>query len=497
MKKTALTGTFEENRAAVKAALNIPRNEDIITRAFTVGGRDALLFYVDGMADDQKIERFVMTPLLRAGTLDEADLAASLLNTLPAASLSETTQTEGLVSRVMSGDAALLLDGLSGAVIADVKGFEHRAVADTVNESVVVGPQEGFNESLRDNIVLMRRILRSPQMISERLTVGSKIPVRLSMVYLSGVAREDIVSRVRERIEKCNVDYLSSAGMLEQLLEDRPYSLLPQIAQTERPDRAASFLNEGQVLVFVENASCALSMPIDLLHLYHAPDDTGMRWQYGTFIRVLRLIGILMSLFLPALFVALTMHHLEGLSLALVTSVGKSQADVPFSLFISTFLMLIIFSIINEAATRVPGAMGTSLSIVGGLILGTAAVEADTVSPLVIIVVALAGIGSFAVPDYPLTIALRITQLALVIAAQLMGYLGLALAAFFFLVRLMTLTSLGAPYFAPVSPVRPANPDRVIRFPIWRQRLRGFLAAPGAMKRVRGRMRGWEGEDDA
>lgn len=491
----ALTGSFDENVKAVSENMHVSVNDDVITREFKVGGKNAFLLYVDGMADESKIQRFILAPAINLKPPQDELLGDALMNALPAGSISETTQIKTLVSRVLSGDAALLADGIQGALIVDVKGFEHRSVTNPINETVVLGPQEGFNESLRDNVVLMRRIMRTPALISEQTTIGTHIPTKVCILYLDGVAEKRIVDRVKIRLQKCNVDYVSSAGMLEQLLEDRPYSLLPQMVMTERPDRGASFLLEGQVLVFLENAPLALAMPVNLLHLYHAPDDTGMRWQYGTFLRVLRLTGILTALFLPAIFVALVMHQVEGLSLPLVTSVVESQSSVPLLLFASMVLMLVVFSLINEAGTRVPGAMGSSLSIVGGLILGTAAVQADIVSPLIIIIVAVAGIGSYAVPDYPLTIALRIMQLILTLAAGFLGYLGIVLATFFFLSRLMTLTSLGAPYFAPISPDRPSNPDKILRLPIWRQRLRSFLAAPENVLRTRGAMRAWE-EDE-
>ena len=217
-------------------------------------------------------------------------------------------------------------------------------------------------------------------------------------MYLSGVARPDTVAELRRRVAGCRIDYVSSLGMLEQLIEDRPSSLLPQCIATERPDRAVSFLNEGQVLIVMENAPAVLALPATLLHLFHAPDDTAQRWPYGTFLRILRLFGLFIALILPGLFICLTVYHPEGMSLSLLTSVMESQERVPFSLFTSTLLMLLVFSLISEAGARVPGAMGSSISIVGGLILGQAAVQADLISPLVIIVVALSGLGSYAVP---------------------------------------------------------------------------------------------------
>ena len=247
-------------------------------------------------------------------------------------------------------------------------------------------------------------------------------------------------------------------------------------------------------MVLMENAPSAMAMPMGLLHLYHAPDDTALRWQYGTFLRILRMAGILISLLLPSVYVSLTMFHPEGMSLSLLISVLESQSRVPLSLFTSMLLMLLVFSLINEAGARVPGSMGGSLSIVSGLILGQAVVEADMFSPLLIIVVAVSGLGSYAVPSFPLTMALRISQLFLVAACGIAGYLGLVLGCFFLLMRISGLTSLNTPYFAPVAPRRPANPDILLHLPVWRQRLRGFFANPYALRRTLGTMRAWDKE---
>ena len=489
-----IAGDFRQNLRLIRAAAHAEDSEDVILREFQALGHAAALIYVDGLISCDRVQRFLLEPLLSAPpppdqTPPDSYLAESVL---PLTSLSPTAHLSTLLGRVFSGDAALILDGMEGALIADVKGFAKRAIGPPVNESVISGPHEGFTESLRENIVLIRRLLRTPALISREMTVGKIIPTRLCLMYLDGIARQENVDEITRRIQGCRVDYVSSMGMLEQLIEDHPFALLPQTAVTERPDRAVSFLNEGQIVILMENAPSVLALPMGILHLYHTPDDTALRWQYGTFLRVVRLLGLLIALLLPALFVSLAVFHPEGMSLSLLTSVVESQARVPLSLFPSTLIMLLIFSLMNEAAARVPGVLGASLSIVGGLILGTAVVEADLFSPLVLIVVALSGLGSYTAPTFPLTLSVRVAQLFLLIAAGMCGYLGLSLSLFFLMVRLAGMTSLGYPYFAPIAPKRPANPDAVPRYPIWRQRLRGAFANPSHLTRFRGRARAWE-----
>ena len=489
-----ITDQFTRNVLLIRQAAHTEESEDVILRQFQAMGRKAALLYVDGLTDSETVQRFLMDPLLKAPPpADGTPLDSYLTETvLPLASVTPTAQLSVLLNRVFSGDAALIVDAMPGALVADAKGFVKRGIGDPVNESVVAGPHEGFTESLRDNTVLLRRLLKTPALISEQMTVGNKVPVRLCMLYLDGIARRENTEEMRRRILGCNADYVSSLGMLEQLIEDRPFALLPQAVATERPDRAVSFLNEGQLVVLMENAPQALIMPAGFLHFFHAPDDSALRWQYGTFLRLVRLAGMAISLLLPAVFISLTVYHPEGMSLSLLTSVVESQAKVPLSLFPSLLIMLMVFSLINEAGIRVPGAMGASLSIVGGLILGQAVVEAELISPLVLIVTALSGLGSYAAPSFSLTLSVRIAQIALAVGAGVGGYLGMTLVLFCLLLRGFRLTSLKQPYFSPLSPSRPANPDAVMRMPIWRQRLRGAIANPFFMDRVKGPMRAWD-----
>ncbi len=491
LENKALTGSFKENQQFVRDAMRIPTCEDAVEREFTLMKKSAALYYLDGLTNDIKVQHYVLLPCLRAH--GENPTAEKLLNdVLPIGGATHTMHLSKLIAAVYNGDAALICDGMEGALLFDVKGFVKRGVQSAATEVTVQGPQEAFTESLRDNVVLMRRIMRTPALISEQLSVGSRIPSRVDILYLDGIAKKEHIDELRRRIEGCNVDYVSSLGMLEQLLEDQPFALVPQVIATERPDRAASFLLAGQILVGIENAPQMLALPMNIVQLFHAPDDTAMRFQYGTFLRLLRMLGILLALFVPALFVALTGYHVEGMPLPLLTSVLEAQSRMPVAIFPATLTMLIVFSLINEACTRVPSVMGGSLGVVSALILSQAVAEADLVSPLLIVLVALSGLGSFVMPDYPMSIALRIAQLLLVVCAGIAGYFGMVLCLFVLLMRTLSQTSLFSPLCAPFAPRRVANPDLTLRYPIWRQRLRGYLSNPASMLRTSGRMRAWE-----
>ena len=411
---------------------------------------------------------------------------------IPLGEVEEAESYATAIGSLMDGKAVLFVDGVKGALCFDIRAFVRRGVSVPLTESVVNGPHQGFNETLRDNITLLRRILHTPELIGEMSTLGDAISTNLCVMYLKNAVDGDSLRRVKNRLAGLRVDHVLSIGALEQLLEDRPYALLPQCCLTERPDRAASFLLEGQVVLLLDGSPQALAVPISFLHLLHTPDDTSLRWQYGTFLRLIRLLGAVCTLLLPGLFVAAVTFHPEALPVTLLTAILESQAEVPLSIPAEMLLMLLLFNLIGEAGTRVPGVVGSSLGTVSGLILGQAAVEARLIHPLLIIVVAVSSLGSFAVPDYSLSLALRIGQLIFLLAGCVFGLYGMVLLMGVAAVRLCGMRSLGAPYAAPVAPMRTHNPDMAFRLPLWRQRLRTWLGNPDGMTRVHGRMRGWD-----
>ena len=489
----ALSPRIEDNRRAMDAALCRDINPDMHVRHFCVFGREASLYYAEGLCSIDFLQHYVLTPLtaLRDAPLP-ADLAEGICRAVYNASVQEAHTVEEAVTQTLTGRAVVFADGMQGALGFDVRAFVHRSVSPPRTEQVVLGPHEGFNESLRDCITLVRRMLPTPELIGEMRPIGGKYPVGMCIMYLRGVADEDNLTRLRSRLEGVRTDHVLSIGALQQLLEDRPYALLPQCILTERPDRAASMLLEGQIVLLLDGSSQALVLPGSIWHLIHTPDDTSARLPYGAFMRLIRLLGLLCALLLPGLFVAFVTFHPEALPVTLLTSILESQASVPFSIPLETFVMLIMLNLIGEAATRVPSVVGSTLGTVSGLILGQAAVEAKLVHPLLLIVVAVASLGSYAVPDYSLGVALRIGQLAMVAAGSIFGVYGMVLFIAACTVHLTSLTSLGSPFCAPISPKRARNPDGLIRGPIWTQRWRTWLSAADDRMRVRGPMRRWD-----
>ncbi len=489
--RSELKPQLEENLKTFETVLNMPLNKDVVLRRYRCGGYEACAVYVEGMADDRKISEFILHACKEsgcAGAIAPESRAQWLMERcVEIAQCTTERRVQALVTGVLGGMTAVLCDGCAEGLLLETRGFVHRPVNKPSNEAVVIGSQEGFVESLRANLTLLRRYVQSPQLVTERLTIGSGVPTNVALVYLKGVCGEAVVGEARRRLQRIGAPDVQGIGVIQQLIEDRPRAIFPQMLQTERPDRAASCLMEGQFAILAENSPYALTAPVTMFHLIHASDDTFMRWQYGTFLRVVRVVGLILSLLLPGLYVALMLHHTHLIPLTLLLSIAETRADVPFTVLFEVLLMEFSFYLINEAGTRIPSQIGSTVSIVGALILGQAAVSASIISPILIILVALTGLGSYAVPNYSFGLSIVVYRLLIVLTGALLGLYGLLAAALALLMHLCSIRSFGVPYLAPVAPKRPHNPDILLRLSIHRQNRPMFYARRDSWLHGKGR----------
>lgn len=495
--QTIFSRNLEKNLKALQERLHLDVNDDVVLRRFDALGQDCALLYVEGLSDGEQMAQHILRPMMNspltlAGRSAAEQVMQSVLTVPEVESGPEVSQA---LDDLLRGLCLVLIDGCDQALRIDLRAYARRPVSNPRNETVVVGPHDAFNETLRDNLTLLHRRLPSPNFVCQLRKVGTETPGQAALCYLDGVCPRETVEELQRRLDGVELDYVLTSGTLEQLIEDDPYAPLPQVVGTERPDRAVSFLMEGQAVLLLDGSPRALALPVSLWHLFHAPDDSYMRWQYGTFMRLLRLLGALVTLLLPAVFVSLVVYHPITIPMTLLTSIMQSRTNVPINLFEETLLMVAVFALINESAIRIPGMMGSSLGLVSTLILGTAAVDAGLVSPLLIIVVALSGLGSYAMPNYPLSFAFRMGQVVLLLAAGITGISGLCYAVVMLLCWVAAMESLGQPFLAPGSPRRTHNPDLLLRAPTFRQRLRTYLSNPEEMKRAYGRMRRFDGRN--
>ncbi len=452
------SASVAENEARLKSEFRADINPDILFRRFYIGGDIlCLVVCINGMASGEQVSHFILRQGMRPGCMDGApdgegrgQYAIDHVFAMQEAELNPLWKD--IKSAISEGRTAVFLDGDKNAVLLDTRGFASRGVESAQNEKVIRGPQEGFNENLRTNVTLLRRIIKTEDFVCEFRDSGGKNNVKVVVAYREGVANRALVEEVRRRLSAVDTDMIISDGILEQLTDPRRRSPIPQVLATERPDRVAAQIMGGHVAVLLEGSPYANVMPATIFTLMSSSEDSYLRQPLGSILRVVRYIGAALSILLPGYFLALTLHHPGMMSTESLATVIQSRQMVFLPLGAEMLFLLWVFQLLREAGLRVPGSIGQSIGIIGGLILGQAAVTANMVSTLVLIVVALTGLGSFTIPDYSSQLAAGYFRLVLVLLAWVGGLLGLCSGVLLITAWMASLKSYGVPFFAPVAP---------------------------------------------
>jgi len=496
----AVATDLAANLAKVRRLFHVPLNKDVIIREFVIAGEPevrAAAVFIEGISDKQIINEYILEPLLRPAEfrregLAGVDLAAKLIASyLPSNQVTKLDKFAKIAKEVIAGSTVIFLDGAGEAVSAETKGFEHRSVTEPKTEQVTLGPHTAFNEVLKVNTGLVRAYLRSSELITEYPELPNTANTDIAVMYLKNIANPRIVEEVKRRITSIRTDFMFDTGRLEQFLEDSPYSLLPQMLRTERPDRVAGSLLEGRVAILVTGSPFALIAPITVFSLLQAAEDIYVRWPAAAFLRGIRLTAMFFSLLLPALYIAIATFHQEMVPTDLMLTIAGAREKVPFPTFVEVMLMELSFELIREAGVRVPGVIGATIGIVGTLILGQAAVAANIVSPLLIIIVAVTGLSSFSIPNLSTAFGFRIIRFAYIFLAASLGFFGVAAGLFLQLCLTADLYSFGVPMLAPVGPRTVSTPDLILRGFSWRQERRPDELQAQDTRRQARISRGW------
>lgn len=467
--------SLDVNLEYMKTRFNTLINSDIKIREFTLNARNkqynAFLVYIDGMISQDIMNNYILKPLMLKNSANSYEgnqnriVAEAKTNNitvrkvkkfniieyisnclLPQNTVENRTKFDDIVADINSGSCALFIDTLDICFSIEVKGFERRGLTSPNNEIIVRGPQVGFTENLRTNTSLLRRYINNENLIIESVNVGKLSKTSCAICYLKNVANTDLVSEVRYRLNNLGVDYLISSGQLEQLIQDNDLCSLPQMVSSERPDRAANLLYQGRVCIIVNGSPYVLIAPGILSDFLESPEDLNLKHQYSNFARVLRIVSAVIALLLPGVYIAITNFHQELIPTELLYAIISSREFVPFPILFEILVMEFSFELIREASLRVPSPIGPTIGIVGALILGQAAVEANIVSPILIIIVALTGICSFAVPDFSLSFHFRIMRFIYILLGAMAGFLGIAAGVCVHLIVICNMKSFGIYY---------------------------------------------------
>ena len=479
---TKVSKKLSDNIAYLKYRYSIPDSADVVIREFniTVKGKTipTFIIFIDGMINTDILDMAILQPLMLLSNMEIKDSENDIENIvknrlLPHNQIKILREFSEIIDDVNFGGCGIFVDGIDVAFTADIKGWKSRGVDRPNTEMVIRGPQEGFIESLRTNTGLIRKILKDASLIVENVTVGKRSKTPCSLLYVKDIVNDSLVEEVKRRLNGINIDYLIDSGELEQLLEDNSFLAVPQIIATERPDRVAAMLTEGKVAILVQGSPFALVMPATHIDLFHSSEDSYIRFPYANLLRIIRLCAVAMSLLLPGFYIAITNYHHEMIPTDLLFAIEASRERVPFPSLAEILIMEFAFEFIREAGIRIPGPLGSTLGIIGGLILGQAAVAANIVSPIMIIIVAVTGIGSFAIPNFSLGYAYRILRFVYIFLGAVAGFFGITAGLFLQGIWLTSAKSFGVPFMSPLGPVtKGAAIDQVLRAPIWKQEKR-------------------------
>lgn len=468
----SLAGDLDASLSAICERL--AGSSDLIIRRLTSGGQiETAIAYLSGMVDAKLVQQAVIEPLMA----DRCDLGVDPLGTLEARVISaanvERVDTLDLVlDGITAGKTAVLIPGVSACLLVDTQGWEKRSVDEPRSEVATRGPRESFIESLQANLALLRRRIRDPRLTVERMIIGERSRTEVCLVYLRGLAAKSLVAEVRRRLRRIHTDAILDAGVLEQYIEDDPYSPFPTVGYSERPDVIAARVLEGRIAILVDGAVEGLTVPYLFLENFQSPQDYYDRVWLSTLVRIFRYVAFGISIMAPPTYVALVTFHQDLIPTQLLLTIAAAKEATPFPTVAEVIGLGLVFEILREAGVRLPRPVGQAVSIVGVLVVGQAAVAAGFVESTTVIVISLTAIASFLNP--PLTEAGVVVRLALTIAAGMLGEYGIGCGTLVLLIYLTALRSFGSPYLYPVVPsdTQAILQDVVVRAPIWAARVR-------------------------
>lgn len=441
-------------------------------------GTPALLVYVDGLVNMDVLQRDIVSHVMQLDSNHIFDDSLQTVN-IPTINSSLVEDLDTLVQYILSGMTALLFNGYDRALSISVIQFEKRSISNPEVEKNVRGPHEGFVETLNTNIAIMRRKIKNSRLKFKHVTVGTITNQNVAIAYIEGLANPENIQTVYDKLTRIDYDGVFDVGYLEQLLTDNPYTPFPHYLASERPDKIVSCLQEGKLVILLDGSPSALIMPISFFSAFQAPDDYNSNWLVGSLNRLVRILGLVIAVFSPAFYVAIVSFHYYMVPLDLLVPLAESRIKVPFPPFIEVLILEYTIEMLREASIRLPTYIGTSIGIVGGLVIGQAAVAAGIVSNLVIIIVAATALASYIIPNYDMSLAIRYIRFIVMFFASIFGIIGIVISALIIIGHLVVLESLGEPYLKPILPFR-ANDfkDTLLRPSLKALKKRPTLANP-------------------
>lgn len=478
----SLSKHIDQNREIIEEIFD--HCDDLIIHEFVLGAdkkAKAMLVYIDSLIKDDLLQTGLMQALLNIHheSVRESSLAWIRERVIPTGKVKEENRWVEVSEGICTSAVALFIDGQKTALLIELPEASNRPVSQPITQTSVTGPAEAFNEDLHTNMGLLRRRFPTSRLGVESMQIGLITKTPVNLVYLKGYVRNGLLDEVKERLNRIKVDSILCSGQIDEHLQDSAYSLFTGIDSTERPDRVASILLEGGVSLIIGGTPFALLLPTTLATHMTASDDYDYRYWYASFIRLIRWSSLFTAALAPALYVALISFHQELIPPSLLVTVVSNREGVPFPAFLEALLMELSFETLREAGVRLPRTFGQTISIVGTIVIGQAAVSAGLVSSGMVVVVALTAIASYTIPSIKLSNAIRILRFFFMFAGAVLGLFGIMAAVSLLSFHLCSLRTFGIPYLSPLAPLSLGDlKDTFIRVPHWmmqnRPRLTGY-----------------------
>lgn len=429
----------------------LKNSSDIINRTIYLMDLKIELVYIQDITSYDIISNYIIKPITECEEIDKNNIIDDLTNNIVAGrEVKVEEDIDTAVEQMLKGKVAITIQGETSIILVDASKFLTRSISEPPTSSVLLGPREGFNESIKNNINMVRRRLATPNLKVTDLQVGKETKTAVTLMYLSDIADVKVVDLVKKRINEIDIDGIVDSFYIGQFLQEKKHSIFKQVGNSEKPDIITAKLLEGRIAIFVDGSPIVLTVPFILEESFQNSEDYYTVSYHATFVRWLRTIGVAFAVLLPGGYVALQLYHYGIIPLKFLVTIANSIDGLPFTPLFEILFVILLFELLNEASLRMPQYLGMAMSIVGALILGDTAVKAGLVSPPAVMIIALSSLTVFIVTD--LANQLSILRLGFVIIGAVLGFYGIIIGIVFLIAYLNTMDSYGAPYLAPLSP---------------------------------------------
>ncbi|MCL6590182.1 MAG: spore germination protein [Firmicutes bacterium] len=450
-----LTGNLEKDAGLILEAFGGVGNQLLGRRELCANGSSIIVFFIRRLVNPRALADKILGPLSRLGQYNLKKVSSAITGDW----VESTENLEYGLRQLRQGKSLILIENEKKIILAEAGQAAHRQVSPAINERVIIGPQEGFTEDLATNLALIQKRYRSQDLQMETMEVGAYSHTQCVVVSVKGLTNPRLLAEVKRRIAGVKISHLTDSGMLAQLIEDNLWNPYPQILATERPDRIAAALDEGKVVVAVDGSHLVLAMPATVLGLLHSAEDYCIRWPYGVYLRLIRILGAFVITFLPAFYVAVNLYQPELVPTDMLLSLVAIKIQNPFPTIVELIIVTLILEILREAGFRGASKISGPLIIIIGFFLGMLSLFANLINPVLLSVIALTGISTFLMPEYSVSMSFQLISYLYTLFAFIYGFIGIAFSVFLHLHILAKQKSFGAPMLAPIGPITSRSGD--------------------------------------